>query len=178
MKMTIGESISRLRKEKGLSQEALGYELGVTRQAVSRWENDSATPDVEKLLLMSKLFGVSPGEILGVKDEAAESLTREQEKVVEKVQDKYISALNEKYYGRSESSDGSRPDPDGGGEVPVGPKKAWRRKLPAAVVTVLFAALVLWCAQMGGSIKNIRNNYDQLRNEMNYVNIDVSSITN
>ena len=44
--MTLGERIASLRKEKGLSQEALGELVGVTRQAVSKWEADKTLPDV------------------------------------------------------------------------------------------------------------------------------------
>ena len=64
--MTIGQRIAELRKEKRLSQEALGDLLGVSRQAISKWESDITLPEIEKLVAMSKLFGVTVGELLGV----------------------------------------------------------------------------------------------------------------
>ena len=57
--MKFGEKLFRLRKEKGLSQEALAEKLGTTRQAISKWENDQGFPETEKLLQLSNLFEVS-----------------------------------------------------------------------------------------------------------------------
>lgn len=57
--MTIGERIRLLRMEKGLSQEGLADALDVTRQAVSRWETDASLPDIDKLIGLCDLFGVS-----------------------------------------------------------------------------------------------------------------------
>ena len=64
--MTLGQRIQELRKKQGLSQEALGEKLGVSRQAISRWEMDGAVPEVDKLIALSKLFGVSLDELLQV----------------------------------------------------------------------------------------------------------------
>ncbi|MDE6442168.1 MAG: helix-turn-helix transcriptional regulator [Clostridia bacterium] len=57
--MTTGEKIAKCRKEKGLTQEQLAQTLGVTRQAVSRWEGDIAFPETDNLTKMCRLFGVS-----------------------------------------------------------------------------------------------------------------------
>ena len=64
--MTLGQRIQELRKQHNLSQEALGEKLGVSRQAISRWEMDGAVPEVDKLIAMSKLFGVSLNDLLQV----------------------------------------------------------------------------------------------------------------
>lgn len=63
------ERLIKLRKEKGWSQEDLGAQMNVSRQAVSRWESGSAVPEVEKLEDLSKLFGVSVGYLLETEDE-------------------------------------------------------------------------------------------------------------
>ena len=72
---TLGGRIQAFRKAAGLSQESLGERLGVSRQAVSRWEADAAVPELEKLIAMSRLFGVTVGVLLGVEStaEAAEA---------------------------------------------------------------------------------------------------------
>lgn len=57
--MTFGEKLVSLRKEKGLSQEALAEQLGTTRQAVSKWENGQGYPETEKLLMIGNVFEVS-----------------------------------------------------------------------------------------------------------------------
>lgn len=57
--MNFGIKLQKLRKEKGLSQEALAEKLGVSRQAVSKWETGEGYPEMDKLLMISELFQVS-----------------------------------------------------------------------------------------------------------------------
>ena len=57
--MTTGEKISKLRKDKGYTQEEFGDLLGVTRQSVSKWESDLSFPETEKLVLIAKMFNCS-----------------------------------------------------------------------------------------------------------------------
>lgn len=66
--MTFGEKIQKLRKESGLSQEELSYRLGVSRQAISKWERDNGYPETEKIVRMSKLFHVSLDYLLNEED--------------------------------------------------------------------------------------------------------------
>lgn len=65
--MLLADKIIALRKNNGWSQEELAERLGVTRQAVSKWEGAQSIPDLDKLLLMSQVFGVSTDLLL--KDE-------------------------------------------------------------------------------------------------------------
>ncbi|MBE6632138.1 MAG: helix-turn-helix transcriptional regulator, partial [Ruminococcaceae bacterium] len=58
-KMTIGKRIRELRVSRSYSQEYLAEKLGVSRQAVSKWETDLSAPDTYNLIALSKLFGVS-----------------------------------------------------------------------------------------------------------------------
>lgn len=67
---TLGGRIQTGRKAAGLSQEALGERLGVSRQAVSKWEADAAVPELENLIAMSRIFGVTIGALLGVEPPA------------------------------------------------------------------------------------------------------------
>lgn len=57
--MTLGEKLQRLRKQGGMSQEELAGRLGVSRQAVSKWELNEAMPDTENVVQLGRLFGVS-----------------------------------------------------------------------------------------------------------------------
>lgn len=68
--MTLGEKLYRLRKEKGWTQERLAEQIGVSRQALSKWESGSAVPDAVNILRLSKLFAVSADYLL---DDAFES---------------------------------------------------------------------------------------------------------
>ena len=90
--MTTGQRIARKRKELGLSQEALGEKLSVTRQSIYKWESDGALPEIEKLVVLSHLFGVSVGWLLGAEEESApenSELTEEQLKLVEEIAARY-----------------------------------------------------------------------------------------
>ena len=62
--MKLSEKIVRLRKARGMSQEALAEQLDVSRQAVSRWEVGSALPDAGNVLQLSRLFGVTADYLL------------------------------------------------------------------------------------------------------------------
>ncbi len=68
--MTVGESIQKLRKKLGMSQEELGQKLLVSRQTVSLWEKDQTVPTIDNLLRLKEVFGVSTDEILGAEDRA------------------------------------------------------------------------------------------------------------
>ncbi|ATP41284.1 transcriptional regulator [Solibacillus sp. R5-41] len=57
--MTFGEKLFKLRKEKGLSQEALAEKLNTTRQAISKWENGQGYPETERLLMIGNVFEVT-----------------------------------------------------------------------------------------------------------------------
>ena len=63
---TLGRRIARLRLEHSMTQERLAGELGVTPQAVSKWENDLSAPDISLLPALAKTFGVSVDQLLGV----------------------------------------------------------------------------------------------------------------
>lgn len=63
--MTLGQRLQKARKESGLSQEELAEQLGVSRQAVSKWENDSGYPEMEKMIRLSQLYQVSLDYLVG-----------------------------------------------------------------------------------------------------------------
>ena len=66
--MEQAEILTRLRKEKGLSQTEAAEELGVTRQAISKWESGRAFPSMEKLIALSRLYGATVEELTGTKE--------------------------------------------------------------------------------------------------------------
>lgn len=62
--MKFSERLIKLRKQKGLSQEELGYKLDVTRQTVSKWELGQTTPEMDKLVSLSKFYGITLDELI------------------------------------------------------------------------------------------------------------------
>ena len=161
--MTLGERIAEKRKENGLSQEALGEELGVSRQSVYKWESGSALPEIEKLIAMSRLFGVTIGWLLGVEEapptpEPAQpsdsgELTEQQLRMVEEIVGRYIAAW----------------------------QPAKKRRWPWAVAAAAGAALLLTINSINGELQTLRSEYGSLQNSINFVssdvNIQISSIT-
>ena len=78
--MILGEKIVQLRKQRGWSQEELASQLGISRQAVSKWESAASIPDLDKIISMSRLFEVSIDYLL--KEEMTEDappIVREKE---------------------------------------------------------------------------------------------------
>ncbi len=64
--MNFAEHLMSLRKQRGWSQEELGSHIGVTRQTVSKWEMGQSTPELEKLMELSRLFGMSIDQLVGL----------------------------------------------------------------------------------------------------------------
>ena len=99
--LTMGQRIASRRKLLNLSQEALAEQLDVSRQAVSKWESDAAIPEIDKLIALSRLYGVSVGWLLGVEEPenaAAEALSETQLKMVEEIANRYRKALSGKRF--------------------------------------------------------------------------------
>ena len=69
--MTFAEKLKSLRKASGMSQETLAEKLCVSRQAVTKWETDNGTPDIDNMIAISKLFGITVDELLSEKIETA-----------------------------------------------------------------------------------------------------------
>ena len=62
--MTFAEKLKSIRKQAGMSQERLAEKLGVSRQAVTKWETDAGIPDIENIMTISALFDISIDELL------------------------------------------------------------------------------------------------------------------
>ena len=77
--MNVSEKLIQLRKSKGLSQEKLAEKLGVSRQAISRWENGTALPDANNILSISKLYNVTTDYLLNDDYESDDDLPKVKE---------------------------------------------------------------------------------------------------
>lgn len=80
MNETIGSRIAKFRKAKGLTQEELANQLGVSSQAVSKWENDASCPDISLLPQLCRVLGVTTDELLTGKNDEVKMLPAEQRK--------------------------------------------------------------------------------------------------
>ncbi len=164
--MSIGQRIMQKRKELGLSQEALGEKLGVSRQAIYKWESDAALPEIEKLVALSKIFSVTVGALLGVEEPATDpseanahggELTASQIKMVEEIVNRYRESI---------------PQP----EVP---KK--RRRWPTVVAVVLIATMAVSLLRLKNHVVSLQNNYRNLQSSVSYIDRrvgdEINSIT-
>jgi transcriptional regulator with XRE-family HTH domain len=86
--MRLGESLFQARKKRGLSQEAVAEQLGVSRQTISKWETDETLPDIRQSKRLSVLYGLSLDELITFDadvQEIQEAIERTSEAVTEKV---------------------------------------------------------------------------------------------
>lgn len=152
--MTIGERIIQIRKEQGLSQEAFGDQLGVSRQAISKWEMDQSIPDVEKLIAMSRLYNISIGWILGTEEtrKSPEELTEEQQRMVEQIAQQYIEAI-----------------PQPASSAP----KLKKRVIIAG--GLLLAVALVWGVKVSGKLSEIENRQETMDYSVSRINDQVSS---
>ncbi|MDY4193160.1 MAG: helix-turn-helix transcriptional regulator [Bariatricus sp.] len=81
--MILAEKIMEMRKKNGWSQEELAYQLGVSRQSVSKWESGASIPDLERILKLSEIFGVSTDYLLKEEIELAPEIVSVQAEPVE-----------------------------------------------------------------------------------------------
>ncbi|MBD5084371.1 MAG: helix-turn-helix transcriptional regulator [Clostridiales bacterium] len=156
--MTVGQRIAQKRKELGLSQEGLGERLGVSRQAIYKWESDAALPEIEKLVNLSREFSVSIDWLLGQEDEAQEprELTPEQIHVVEEIVGRYLAA---------------RPPEPAPQEAPLRSRvRTWPWVLGAAVVIVV----LLVFGRLFDRMDKLNQSYCNLSNSVSDVNRDVN----
>ena len=138
--MTLGARIAALRKERGLSQEGLGELVGVSRQAVSKWESDSALPDVNNCVALSKAFGITLSQLLELEEEPSApggELTEEQLAMVQAIAERYLASL---------------PRP-----------KSWRQRrkwpwvLAASVLLVLATVAAEWVQDLNRTVSSMSN---------------------
>ena len=153
--MTLGQRIQELRKQRGMSQEALGDALGVSRQAVSKWEGDNGIPELDTLIAMSRLFEVTVGQLLGV-EEAAE---QKRETVNEPEEDKedQVEAVLRRYVEQTTKKD----------ERPWISRWGWA--VSAAII--LTTAFIVMFAQLG----SLRSTVKLLRSDLSNLQVDVSN---
>ncbi len=118
----VGKFIAALRHERGLTQEALGQKLGVTNKTVSRWETGSYMPDIELLIPLGELLGVSVNELL-----AGERLSDEQFR--KQADENLVEAVRESSFDLKERTDFFR-------------KKWLRDNVWLIVVSILAGAVV------------------------------------
>lgn len=85
MKETMGQIIRRLRKEKNMTQDELAEQLGVTFQAISKWENDTGMPDISQVIPLATIFNVSTDVLFGI---YGRNDAEEVKKIIEQAQSK------------------------------------------------------------------------------------------
>ena len=79
MNVETAQRLANLRRSKGYSQEGLARKLGLSRQAVSKWERAESSPDTENLISLAKLYGVSLDDLLNPSDEIEDDIEFENE---------------------------------------------------------------------------------------------------
>ena len=164
--MTTGQRIAAKRKEYKLSQEALGEQLGVSRQSIYKWESDASLPEIDKLVAMSRLFSVSVGWLLGVEGEtpAPETEAPEAERTASEPENRELTpaqlTMVEEIVGRYLAAQPA-------------PKK--RKKWP-----YVLAALILFGvgSNLFDRLERLDNRYNTLQNSISNISSNVNSQIN
>ena len=86
--MTLGEKIKDLRKAASITQEGLAEKIGVSRQAVTKWESDVGMPDVENLKIIANLFNITVDELLDYKKEILGDIILEEKYSLDGIKEK------------------------------------------------------------------------------------------
>ncbi len=165
--MTTGQRIAAKRKERELSQESLGAELGVSRQTVYKWESDTSLPEIEKLVALSRLFQVPVGWLLGVEEvpEATE-FSEDQLKLLEELLGRYQRAE------QAELSQGQRAQV----EALVGERLSGSRRLRRRWPWALAALAVVWAGwSVFSRLDRMDGQYNSLANSVNNVSHSVNA---
>lgn len=154
--MTLGQRIQELRKQRGMSQERLGDALGVSRQAVSKWEGDNGIPELDTLIAMSRLFGVTVGQLLGVEEPEKQKDTHTGEADADKVE-----AVLRRYAEQTEVAK---------------QKGSWLSRwgwIVSAAIVMTTVLIVLFVQS-----SSLRSTVRLLRSDLNYLRADVSNSQN
>lgn len=159
---TLGQKISELRAQKGISQTELAEVLDVSRQSISKWETDTALPEIDKLVAISRYFGVPVGALLGLEEEQVSEpaengeLSETQLKMVQEIVDRYLAAQ---------------------------PKSMSKKRKTLLKIAVCMAAICLTVglSKMTGQLNDLSRQYHDLQysinNVTNGVNYQISSIS-
>ena len=153
--MTLGQRIQELRKQRGMSQEALGDALGVSRQAVSKWEGDNGIPELDTLIAMSRLFEVTVGQLLGVEEVAKQKYETTNE--AEEDKEAQVEAVLRRYVEQTTKKD----------------ERSWlaRQGWIVSVAIILTTAFIVMFAQIG----SLRSTVRLLRSDLSNLQVDVSN---
>ena len=96
--MTFGERLQALRQRAGMSQDALAERLGVSRQAVSRWERDETMPETDKVIALADLFGVTTDYLLRPQPESSETETQKPPREKTDWLERFLAFAKRKWY--------------------------------------------------------------------------------
>lgn len=181
--MTVGQRIAQKRRELGLSQEGLGEKLGVSRQAIYKWESDAALPEIEKLVNLSREFGVSVGWLLGEEDNFPErpELTAEQLRMVEEIVGRYLDARPREHTvilreTVEPEEGGGEPPPNPEGESRTGPAGVrWLKRWGLAwVALAALTVTVMVFFNLFDRLNSVRQDYQILQNSVSNIREDVN----
>lgn len=92
MNVEIAQRLAELRRERGFSQEGLAEQLGLSRQAVSKWERAESAPDMGNLIALADLYEVTLDELLRVSPEVADDVRFESQERAESVETEAAAA--------------------------------------------------------------------------------------
>ena len=156
MTIEIADRLIKLRKQNGYSQEELADKLGLSRQAVSKWERAEASPDTDNLICLAKLYGISLDELLST-DEDIDTIVKEQVKPEEIEVEEGITLRDDDGSKVVINNDGMKCYDKDGQEV----ERKWQHDKGIRIINIIEGALGLACLIayiLLGSLANMWHN--------------------
>ena len=144
--MSFKNKLQNIRKEKGLSQESIAEKIGISRQAVAKWETGQSYPDIENLILISDMFKISIDKLVKeAYDECEYNDKKEEKEIDDNIIEFLCRAKKVTYAGKGAKVESSRPkshdfeysegelkyiDTYLGGEIFLGEEGIWKDNTP------------------------------------------------
>lgn len=155
--MNIHLKIQELRKKNGFSQEDLAEKLGVSRQAVSKWESGASTPDLDKIVLLSKIFSVPISELIMGEQEKSTTDTGESDEKYEEMLNGHLMEIDRMLKSAQ-------------------PKKKTGKKIFFSVLAIL--AALYFIVYYADKMQRLENNINSLQSNMSNIRYDIGSQMN
>lgn len=159
------QRLQQLRKQSGLSQEALAEQLGVSRQAVGKWEGGAAMPELEKLLELCRLFDADLNDLLGLERRSGEGAAEEaQAQQAQGFTQEQMELLRQLIRESRQPA------------APPAKKKKWPWILAAAALVIGMISAGNWYSNLENRLWNLQNQINNTQNQISGLHASIGSI--
>lgn len=162
----LAQRLQQLRRQKGLSQENLAEQLGVSRQAVGKWESGAAVPELEKLLELCRLFDTDLNDLLGLESRSEQAEAGQDSHQPQGFTAEQMDLL------RQLIREGRQPP------APPVKKKKWPRVLVTVALVIGIISAGNWYSNLENRLWNLQNQASNTQNQISGLHSSIGNIEN